>query len=408
MKIRLFYMAILLFLPVILLAQEDLTGQVKPGIDVLLQDKMDLIRGKRIGLITNPTGITANLISTIDTLYKHQDVNLVALFGPEHGVRGNIVAGKNIENYRDERTGLPVYSLYGAHKKPDVEMLKGVDILLFDIQDIGSRAYTYINTMAYAMQAAQENNIPILVLDRPNPLGGELVEGPVLEPAFESFIGLYEIPYIYGLTIGELALFLNTEFHIDADLTVEPMQGWERSMTFADTGLPWVPTSPHVPQQETPFFVATTGCLGELQTIHGGVGYTLPFELIGGPWIDAYALADSLNAFALPGVYFRPIYYSPFYFSYQNQQIQGVQIHITDKNFYQPMLTQIHILVTLHKLYPQQDLFPEKNITMFDRAMGTDKVRLQILGGTDAGVIYSSLDEQVRNYLLVREKYIIY
>ncbi|HPG38410.1 MAG TPA: DUF1343 domain-containing protein [bacterium] len=408
MQINKYLLLVFMFLALTARAQNEKSIQVKPGIDVLLQEKMDLIRGKRLGLITNPTGITANLTGTIDTLYRHPDVNLVALFGPEHGVRGNIIAGKQIENFRDEQTGLPVYSLYGKQKKPTPEMLKDIDVLVFDIQDIGSRAYTYINTMAYAIQAAQENHIPILVLDRPNPLGGELVEGPMLEPAFKSFIGLYEIPYIYGLTIGELAAFINTEFNINADLTVIPMQGWRRSMTFADTGLPWAPTSPHVPQAQTPFFVATTGCLGELQTIHGGVGYTLPFELLGGPWIDGRQLADSLNALALPGVHFRPLYYSPFYFSFQNQQIQGVQIHITDTKAYRPMLTQIHILVTLHKLYPQQELFPAEHIAMFDRAMGTDRVRLQILENDDADVIYQNLTEKLANYLTTREKYLLY
>lgn len=408
MRTSKYLLVFLLFLTAAAPAQNNLTFLVKPGIDVLLQERIDLLQGKRIGLITNPTGITANLTGTIDTLYRRPDFELVALFGPEHGVRGNIIAGQQIENSLDEQTGLPVYSLYGKQKKPTPDMLKNIDLLIFDIQDIGSRAYTYINTMAYAMQAAQENQIPILVLDRPNPLGGELVEGPMLEPAFKSFIGLYQIPYIYGLTIGELAAFINTEFKINADLTVVPMQGWQRHMTFADTGLPWAPTSPHVPRQDTPFFIATTGCLGELQTIHGGVGYTLPFELIGAPWIDSRQLADSLNARDLPGVHFRPLYYSPFYFSFQNQQIQGVQIHITNIKAYRPMLTQIHILVTLHKLYPQQVLFPTEHIVMFDRAMGTDRVRLQILDDIDAQVIYQNLDEKIQSYLNIRKKYLFY
>jgi len=397
---------IIFFLPVVMIAQ---TGPiVKPGIEVLLQERIDLLLGKKVGLITNPTGVTSQLKSTIDALYEHPDINLVALFGPEHSVRGDVSAGQQIKSSKDEQTGLPVFSLYGSNKKPTPDMLKDIDILLFDIQDVGSRAYTYIYTMAYAMQAAAENDISFMVLDRPNPLGGELIEGPVLEPEFKSFIGLYEIPYIYGLTIGELAQFFNSEFNINADLTIVSLKGWKRSMIYTDTGLPWVPTSPHVPHVETPFFIATTGCIGELQTINEGVGYTLPFELIGAKWINARKLADKLNNNNLPGVLFRPIFYKPYYFALQGKQLQGVQIYISNKKIYRPMLTQLHIIAAIKKLYPAQDIFNINRTNMFDKAMGTDKVRLELENGSDAHEIYNSFENELKIYKETRDKYLIY
>ncbi|MBN2410542.1 DUF1343 domain-containing protein [candidate division KSB1 bacterium] len=398
---------IIFLLPVTIFAQTG-PNKVKPGIEVLLQEKTDLLSGRRVGLITNPTGVTSQLKTTIDVLYEHPDIKLVALFGPEHGVRGDVTAGQQIQSSTDEKTGLPVFSLYGSTKKPTPDMLKDIDILLFDIQDVGSRAYTYIYTMAYAMQAAAENNISFMVLDRPNPLGGELIEGPVLEPEFKSFIGLYEIPYIYGMTIGELARYFNKEFNIKVNLIVVPMQGWKRNMNYADTGLPWVPTSPHVPHVDTPFFIATTGCIGELQTINEGVGYTLPFELIGAEWIDSRILADELNNKKLPGVLFRPVYYKPYYFALQGKQLQGVQIYINDNKVYRPMLTQLHIIAAIYKLYPDQDIFNINRTNMFDKAMGTDKVRNAIKQGKQPNDIYDSFTTQLQQYRLIRDKYLHY
>jgi uncharacterized protein YbbC (DUF1343 family) len=381
---------------------------VRPGIDVLLTEQIDLVKGKRIGLITNPTGVTSALKSTIDALNENPDLKLVALFAPEHGVRGDIAAGVKVETYVDPRSGIPVYSLYGRNKKPTAEMLKGVDVLIYDIQDIGSRAYTYIYTMARAMQAAKESGIPFIVLDRPNPFGGELVEGPVLSPAFKSSIGMYPIPFVYGLTVGELARFFNTEFAIEADLVVISMKGWQRSMRFDDTGLEWVPTSPHIPHAKTALFCATVGCIGELQSINEGVGYTLPFELIGAPWIDGDLLATELNQRNLPGVYFRSLHYRPFYFASQNQELAGVQIHILDSKVYQPMRTQIHILTALNKLYPQQEIFVIDRSSAFDNAMGTDQVRLGVMQGKSAEDIVATWQGEIKKYLAKRSKYLLY
>jgi uncharacterized protein YbbC (DUF1343 family) len=374
----------------------------------LLQEKLALLDGKRVGLITNPTGVTSDLTSTIDALDALKNVKLVALFGPEHGVRGDVFPGEKIAHSTDAKTGIPIYSLYGSTRQPTTEMLKNIDVLIYDIQDIGSRAYTYIYTMALSMQAAAKAGIPFIVLDRPNPLGGTLIEGPVLEEKFKSFIGLYPIPYLYGMTVGELAQYLNAEFQWGANLTVVPMTGWRRDMLFGDTGLPWVPTSPHVPHAETTFFVAATGCIGELQTVSEGVGYTLPFELIGQTWIDPERFAAALNALLLPGVRFRPLHYRPYYFGLKDQQLAGAQTHLTDPRAFQPMRTQLWILATLLRLYPNQEIFSAARTQNFDRAMGTDRVRLKLLDGETPDRIIAEWQPALEAFKLRRQKYLIY
>jgi len=381
---------------------------VKPGIEVLLEEQLDLLKGKRVGLITNPSGVNSQMESTVDLLYNHPDINLVALFGPEHSVRGDVTGGFKINDYVDPKTGVSVYSLYGKTRKPTPEMLKDVDVLLYDIQDIGSRAYTFIYTMALSMEAAAEQGKQFVVLDRPNPLGGNLVEGPVLDPAFSSFIGLYPIPFVYGLTVGELAQLFNREFDIYVDLTVVPLKHWNRKMRGDDTGLEWVITSPHIPHSKTAFFCAATGCIGELHTIDIGVGYTMPFELIGEEWIDANELSKELNSYQLPGVFFRPVHYKPYYFTREGIQLQGVQIHITDVGEFKPMMTQIYILCAIRKLYPEQPIFETNRIGMFDKAMGTDKIRQEIRDGKSAEKIIAEWQDDLNNFMKIREKYLIY
>lgn len=384
-------------------------SQVKPGIEVLSTKQLMLIQGKRVGLITNPTGVTADLTSTIDVLYKLPNVKLTALFGPEHGVRGDAFAGEKVAHSVDQKTGVPVYSLYnGPFAPPTPDMLKNVEVMIYDIQDIGSRAYTYIYTMALAMQGAAKAGIPFIVLDRPNPLGGNMIEGPVLDERFKSGIGMYPIPYIYGLTVGELAKFFNEEFGIHANLTVVPMAGWRRDMFFTDTGLPWVLTSPHVPHPETVFHIAATGCIGELQSLSEGVGYTLPFEIIGQTWIEPDKLANELNQRRLPGVRFRPFYFRPYYFALKDQQLAGVQIHLLNAREFRPMLTQLHILAAVLKLYPQQDLFNTARVSSFDRAMGTDQVRAALKRGDSPESIVAGWEKELAAYRQKREKYLLY
>jgi len=382
--------------------------QLQLGIDVLMTEKIDLVKGKRVGLITNPTGVNSRLVPTVDILHNHPDIDLVALFGPEHGVRGAVTGGHKIDNFVDPKTGIPVYSLYGKTRKPTEEMLTQIDILLYDIQDIGSRAYTYIYTMAQSMQAAAEYDIPFIVLDRPNPLGGRLVEGPILDPEFSSFIGMYPIPFVYGLTVGELAGLFNEEFGIHCDLKIVQMKGWNRDMIWEDTGLEWVITSPHIPHPRTAQFCAATGIIGELHTIDIGIGYTLPFELIGEEWVNADDLARELNSRNLPGVYFRPLFWRPYYFTREGSELQGVQIHIKDIRKFEPQRMQIHVLEAIHKLYPDQPIFETRRISSFQKAMGTDQVHQAILAGTTAESIIKTWQEDLDKFSEIRRKYIVY
>lgn len=390
-------------------------GSVKLGIDVLSGRNFDILQGKRVGLITNPTGIAANGEQTIDILFHTKDVKLVALFGPEHGVRGDVEAGKYVESYNDQRTGLPVYSLYGKNRKPNRDMLRGIDVLVYDIQDIGVRSYTYISTMGLAMEAAAENDITFVVLDRPNPLTGEKVEGPMLETKFKSFVGMYPIPYVYGMTAGELAEMINMEGWLaDAahcKLVVVPMEGWNRSMWWDETGLMWVPTSPHIPHWHTSMFYVMTGLLGELGTANQGVGYTLPFELVGGSWVNGERLAEYLNGLGLGGVKFRPLWYRPFYFDTSGSRFQGVQIHVTDRNQLNMTEVQLHVLDALRKLFPEKDIYdrarPER-IEMFNKVVGTTEVRRELMNHTSVNELLRKLDKERAQFMIKREKYLLY
>lgn len=384
---------------------------VKPGIEVLLTQKIDLVKNKRVGLITNPTGIDSNFRSSIDLLHQCKDVKLAALFGPEHGIRGDFFAGEKVTNDIDPITGVKVYSLYGGTFKPTAEMLENIDCLLYDIQDTGCRGYTFIYTMAYGMQAAKEYGKKFIVLDRPNPLGGNLVDGNILDPQFASFVGLYPIAYSYGMTPGELALYFNKECNINCDLSVVKMDGWKRSMKYWDTGLPWIPPSMHIPRVDTPFYSAITGILGELNTVNEGVGYTLPFEVVGAPWIDAYQLADELNKRNLPGVFFRPVSYEPRYYVFSKQKCKGVQIHILDYNTVMPVSAGIHIMEAIQKLYPDKKLLAPANaarIDMFDKVMGTDTVRKALASGKTADEIIKSFESQLQDFMKKRSAYLLY
>ncbi len=371
MKRLLFY---ILFLIVSFVAY----SQVKTGVEMLREGGFECLRGKRVGLVTNPTGVDSNLKSTVDILFEAEEVNLVALYGPEHGVRGDVVAGEKVNDQIDAKTGLKVYSLYGKTRKPTAEMLAGVDVLVYDIQDIGCRSYTFISTMGKVMEAAAENNIEVVVLDRPNPLGGLKVEGSGVSKGYFSFVSQFDIPYIYGLTCGELALYLNEE--IKCKLTVVPMECWERNMLWADTQLPWVPTSPHIPSPEAAICYPATGIIGEMGFINIGVGYTLPFQLMAAPWANAVALADTLNAKELPGVAFRPIVFKPLFGAMQGVSVQGVQIHITDFANARISEIQFHVIDVMSKLYPEHKLFSEetkKRNNMFDKVCGTDFIRTE-------------------------------
>lgn len=348
------------------------SARVKTGIEVLRANGFSALQGKRIGLITNPTGVDAELNSTVDILHAAKGVDLAALFAPEHGVRGDIAAGASVANQKDARTGLRVYSLYGATKKPTREMLAGLDAMVYDIQDIGCRSYTFISTMGKAMEACSEAGVEFIVLDRPNPLGGNRVEGPMtVEPDCRSFVSQYSIPYVYGLTAGELALWINkTQLGGKCRLKVIKMEGWDRSMTFDRTGLPWVPTSPNIPTAETAMFYPATGIMGELGSVSIGANFTMPFRVAVSETIDAQKLAAKLNDMKVPGVRFRPIYLQP-----GGKRQQGVQVYILDPDKANLTAIQFHILRALMALGHNPFDVPAARLNMFDKVCGSKSIR---------------------------------
>lgn len=355
---------------------------IQTGIEVLKSQNFKCLEGKRVGLITNPTGVDNQLKSTIDILHEAPNVNLVALYGPEHGVRGDVHAGDHVTDIKDATTGLPVYSLYGKTRKATPEMLEGVDVLVYDIQDIGCRSFTYISTMGLAMEACAENGKEFIVLDRPNPLGGLKIEGNLAEDDCISFVSQFKIPYLYALTCGELALMLNGEKMLkdgmQCNLKVVKMKGWKRKMNYEDTGLQWIPSSPHVPHPHSAFFYPVSGILGEFGYMSIGVGYTIPFQMFAAPWIKANELADAMNALEVPGVEFRPMFLKPFYSVGKGELLQGVQVHIMD--YRKAPLSDIQFLVMQEaaRLYPDNKVFEKastKRYRMFDLVTGSKQIR---------------------------------
>ena len=358
----------------------SVAAQVKTGIVVLQESGFSILAGKKVGLLTNPTGIDRNMRSTIDILYAAKEVDLTTLFAPEHGIRGSELAGALVANTVDKLTGLPVYSLHGKTRKPTAEMLKNVDVIVYDIQDIGCRSYTFISSLGNVMEAAAQFNKEVVVLDRPNPLGGEKVEGPLVRDGFYSFVSNFNIPYVYGLTVGELAGLVNNERPVDkrCRLTVVKMDGWKRNMTFGETGLPWVLTSPQIPTPEAAVAYPMSGIIGELYAIQIGVGYTLPFQVFAAEWIDGEALAKAMNRLNLPGISFRPITFKPYFGISSGKAVSGVQVYVTD--YRKAALTEVqwYVAQELHRMYPNHDLFKLgnlKNYNMFDNVCGTSQVR---------------------------------
>lgn len=360
---------------------------VKTGIEVLRDRNFDILQGRKVGLVTNPSGVDRELKSTVDILFEAPEVELVALFAPEHGVRGDKYAGDKVGSERDARTGLPVHSLYGATRKPTAEMLAGLDAVVYDIQDVGVRSYTFISTLGLVMEACAEEDIEVIVLDRPNPLGGRKVEGPVVREGFHSFISQYRIPYVYGLTVGELALMLNAESMNCGQkgnqspsvckLTVVPMEGWHRDMLYYETGLPWVLPSPNIPFCDTPQYYASAGIAGEIGGfLQIGIGYTLPFQVFAAQWIDAPALKAELDSYNLPGVAFRTIWYKPFSGSEAGRLIQGVQYFFTDFDEAYITEVQFYVMQAVARLYPDHCPFgPGTTAGSFDKVCGSDFVR---------------------------------
>jgi uncharacterized protein YbbC (DUF1343 family) len=379
--------------------------KVELGVETLFREHKNLLKGKRVGLITNPTGVDSELRSSVDLFAEDPDIELTALYGPEHGVRGDAQAGDKVDYYIDEKTGLPVYSLYGDTRKPTPEMLKNVDILVFDIQDVGARFYTYIYTMAYAMEAAKEQGIPFVVLDRPNPLGGEVVEGPVLEEKYSSFVGKYPIPLRHGMTVGELAQLFNEEFGIGADLTVVKMKKWKRSFDYDETNLPFVMPSPNMPTLETAYVYPGTGLI-EGTNVSEGRGTTKPFELLGAPFINGTELSEKLNNLHLDGVKFRAASFTPSFSKHSGQLSHGVQVYVTDREKYQSVETGLHIVKTIHDLYGEEFSFNKSG--NFDLLIGNSWVREELEKGTDVEDIITKWQKDTKAFKKIRKQYLLY
>lgn len=389
--------------------------KVKPGIEVLRDNGFAQLQGKRVGLITNPSGVDNNLKSTIDILHEAPGVTLTALYSPEHGVRGDVHAGDHVDNAVDPATGVPVYSIYGKTQKPTPEMLEDVDVLIYDIQDNGCRSFTFISTMGLAMDACAELGKEFMVLDRPNPVGGNKVEGNIVEDSCFSFVSQFPIPYLYGLTPGELAQYLNEEGLLQGgkkvDLSVIPMEGWTRDMDFRETGMPWVLPSPHIPNPEASLYYPMTGILGELYCMSIGVGYTLPFKLVCADWIDAEKFSKAMNDLNLPGVKFRPIHIKPFYSVGKGENLAGVEIYVTDKETAPLSLTNFYIMQELAKLYPDKLAFEigdKTRYNMFDKVVGSKEIRKRFCENYNVDDIKDYWNKDVDSFKEQKAKYHLY
>lgn len=409
--------AVLLSVSVISYAKQPV---VKPGIEVLRESGFQRLVGKRVGLVTNPSGVDSQLRSTIDILYNAPGVNLVALYGPEHGVRGDVYAGGAVTDTKDAKTGLPVHSLYGSTRKPTKEMLQGIDIMVYDIQDVGARSYTFISTLGLVMEACGELGIEVMVLDRPNPLGGRKIEGCYVEPGFHSFVSQYKIPYVYGLTVGELAELINEEglnrgqkgnqAPAKCKLWVVPMEGWTRDMLYEDTGLPWILPSPNIPFEDTPMYYVSSGICGELSGFMNiGIGYTLPFQIFGATWLDPEKLKTRLESYNLPGVSFRTIWFKPFSGSAKGQLVGGVQYFFTDYEKARLTEVQFHVIQAVAELYPDKKAFEViSGKGLIDKVCGTDYVSLQLSKTYKAADILEYWRKDEESFRALSQKYYIY
>ncbi len=397
---------------------QETAGEVIPGIEVLESYGFEELLGKRVGIVTNPSGVDRKLRSTIDILFEAPEVNLVALFGPEHGVRGDAYAGDKVEGGKDAKTGLPVYSLYGATREPTQEMLRGIDIMVYDIQDVGTRCYTFISTLGLVMRACAKAGIEVLVLDRPNPLGGLKVEGPVVEDGFHSFVSEFKIPFVYGLTVGELAGLINeeglncgqtgTEKHLKCRLNVIPMRGWRRDMLYEDTRLPWVLPSPNIPSVHSALCYPACGIGGEFGHLNIGVGYTIPFQTFAAEWIDADALKARLDSYRIPGTAFRTIHYKPLSGALAGKLVHGVEFFFTDFEAATVTLTQFYVLQAVQELYPEHNPFPMKKTRMLDIVCGTDYVRKAFEKRLKVEDIVDFWNKDARDFKTLSQKYYLY
>ena len=373
------------------------------GDEVFLQSTWRELRGRCVGVVTNQTGVTSRMEPLVDAIKRNKQICIKAIYSPEHGLRGDRLAGAYVPSYTDERTGLPVYSLYGATRHPNAQMLAGVDVLLFDIQDVGDRAYTYISTMAYVMEAAKENGKEIWVLDRPNPIGG-MVEGPVLDPKYKSFIGLYPIAMRHGMTVGELARLFNDHFGIGARLHVVTMRGYNHAMLWPDTGLQWVQTSPNIPEWDTAIVYPGTGLIDNAG-VNNGTGYTKPFKYAGAAGVDGQRVADILNGRNIPGVYFRAAYWTPMTGFWKDKQLSGVELMVYNPRVFPAVRSAVEILTAVRTVSPKAIAIKEKEL---NTDWGTDALTNGLRDGKSADAILNSWGGGVKTFEALRERYLLY
>jgi len=387
---------------------------VKTGLEILLDSRLSLLDGPRVGLIVTPASINSRFEHAADLFHQHPQINLTALFGPQHGIRGETQDNMiEWQTFRDKRTTLPAYSLYGETRKPTPEMLANLDVLVFDIQDVGTRVYTFIYTMSLAMEAARECGKRFIVLDRPNPIGGLQIEGNLLEPDFQSFVGMFPIPMRHGMTIGELALMFNREFGIVCKLEVVKMEGWRRSMFYEDTRLSWVMPSPNIPTVDTAV-VYPGSVMFEGTNISEGRGTTRPFEIIGAAYIEPDELIEELRKDNLPGVVFRPLHFQPTFHKFEGELCGGIQIHAIDRNAFKPVITGAAVISAIRRLYP--DGFEWKQPPYeyvydklpFDVINGSSRLREQIEAGRPVAEIEESWRDGLREFGGRRETYLLY
>jgi uncharacterized protein YbbC (DUF1343 family) len=375
---------------------------VKTGLEILVHEQAHLLANQQVGLVSMPAAVLPDLTLSLDALHR-AGINVTALFGPEHGFGGAALDGAHVDNATDPRTGLPVYSLYGAINGPTAEMLGNVDVLIFDMQDVGARFYTYLSTLFYVLRSAGRSDKPVLVLDRPNPITGSRVEGVPIASGFESFVGIINIPIRHGMTLGELARYINVEYALNADLHVIEMHGWQRAMWFDETALPWVPTSPAMPHLSTATLYPGM-CLLEGTNLSMGRGTALPFEICGAPWLDGYALAEELNALCLPGVRFRSTLFTPSASNHAGCECQGVQVHILERNALQPVTMALNLIAVIRRMANQAWVWNPH----FDRLAGGSDVRSALEAGTSVTEITASWTESISRFIHQREKYLLY
>ncbi len=384
------------------------------GIDQLLDGDRSLVKGRRVGIVCNPASVDAQLRHTVERLTADPDVRVAALFGPQHGFRSDLQDNMiETPHARDARRAIPVYSLYSETREPTAEMLKGIDVLVIDLQDVGTRVYTYVYTMANCMRAASRHGVPVVVCDRPNPIGGDAIEGSRLDPAYASFVGQFPIPLRHGMTVGELARMFNDEFRINCSLDVVPLAGWRRSMYFDETGLPWVMPSPNIPTLDSAIVYPGT-VLVEGTRLSEGRGTTRPFELIGAPWIDGERLADAMNARRLPGVHFRAVFFEPTFQKHAKETCGGCQIHVLDRRSFRPVRTAVELIAEFRAQNPARYAWREPPYEYehqkqpIDILFGSDRLRTAVDSGGGVAAFVDSWQAEEDSFRRVRGKYLLY